>query len=369
MTLRSGRTGRSPGQSGPWSRDSGNAAADTVQMTVGRWLSSGLGALGVTEVGAAVAVTIGVGWSWRQALDTFVVSNCVMGLAFAICGAIIAWHRPGNPIGWLFTADGLGHATTALFAPVLQALHDGGAPIGAQRLAGTVFAYSWPWSIGLFLPLALVLFPDGRSPTARWRPVVLAVIVTAPLFVLEIGSTPEPLAPGLPLGYLTASWHDQVSPLWTVSELRTVAALLVAIVAMVVRYRRGDDVLRRQLLWLLLATITAAGFIVPWSFVAGTPIVVLFSIPLIPVAVTIAIVRHQLLDIRLVVSRVIAWVLLSAGVVLAYGLLVAVLDRFVSAQLGRSVVATIVVAVVVAPVLLRLQRLVDRRLYGDRGVA
>jgi signal transduction histidine kinase len=336
-------------------------------MAVGRGLPTGLGAFAVTEVGVAVTLAIGVGWSWQQALDTFVVTNSVIGAAFAACGAIIAWYRPSNPIGWLFIADGLGHATTALGAPVLQVLHNGGASVGLQRFVATVFAYSWPWSIGLFLPLALVLFPDGRPPTPRWRPVVIALIVTAPLFVLEIGAGPEPLAPGLPPGYLTLSWHDQLSPLWTVSELRTLAALAVAIVAMVVRYRRGDDVLRRQLLWLLLATITAAGFVVPWSLVAGTPVLVLFAIPLIPVAVTIAIVRHRLLDIRLVVSRAIAWVLLSAGVVLAYGVLVAVLDRFVSAQLGRSAVATLVVALLVAPVLPRLQRLVDRALYGDRG--
>lgn len=336
-------------------------------MTSGRRLSSGLGALAVAEAGVAVVLAIGVGWSWQQALDTFVVTNCVIGVAFAACGSIIAWHRPRNLIGWLFVADGLGHTTTALGAPMVQALHDGGAPLGLQRLVATVFAYSWPWSIGLFLPLALMLFPDGRLPSHRWRPVMIAVIVTAPLFVLEIGASPEPLAPGLPSGYLTASWHDQLRPLWTISELRTITVLLLAILAMAVRYRGGDDVLHRRMLWLLLATITAAGFIVPWSLVTGTPVLVLFAIPLIPVAVTVAIVRHQLLDIRLVVSRVLAWLLLSAGVVLAYGVLVTVLDRFVSAQLGRSAVATIVVALLVAPVLPRLQRIVDRALYGDRG--
>ena len=332
-------------------------------MQPGRVLAAGLGALAVTEVGGAVAAVVAVGWSWQQALDTFVVTNSVIGTAFAVCGAVIAWYQPRNPIGWLFLADGLGHATTAVCAPVVQALHDGGAPIVLQRLAATVFAYSWPWSIGLFLPLALVLFPDGRPPTTRWRPAVLAVVATAPLFVLEVGASPQPLLPGLPPGYLVASWYDHLGPLWTVSELRTLAALLVAIAAMVVRYRRGDDESRRQLLWLLLATVTAAGFIVPWSLVAGTPIVVLFAIPLIPAAVAIAIVRHQLLDIRLVVARVIAWVVLSGAVVLAYGVLVG----FVTTQFGRSAVATIVVALLVGPVLPRLQRLVDRALYGDRG--
>ncbi len=137
-------------------------------------------------------------------------------------------------------------------------------------------------------------------------------------------------------------------------------------VALAVRYRRGDDLVRRQLSWLLLATVTVAGFVAPWSFIASTPVFVLLSIPLIPIAITIAIVRHRLLDIRLVVSRVLTWLLLSGIVLVVYGALVAVLDRFVSAQLGRSVVATIVVALLVAPVLPRLQRLVDRALYGDR---
>ncbi|SEF37414.1 Histidine kinase [Amycolatopsis pretoriensis] len=336
-------------------------------MTTGRGLAAGLGALAVTEAGVAVALTIAVGWSWQQALDAFVVTNSVMGVAFAACGAVLGWHRRRNPIGWLFLADGLGHATTAAAVPLLQALHDGGAPLGLQRLAATVFAWSWPWSIGLFLPLALVLFPDGKLPGRRWRPVVLALIATAPLFVLELGTSPQPPVPGLPPGYLTLAGYDALSPLWTISELRTVLALALAVVALVVRYRRGDDVLRQQLLWLLLATVTVAALVVPWSFVAGTPVVVLFAIPLIPVAVTIAIVRHRLLDIRLAVARVLAWVLLSAGVVLAYGVLVTLLDRFVSAQLGRSAVATIVVALVFAPVLPRLQRAVGRALYGDRG--
>jgi signal transduction histidine kinase len=313
-------------------------------MTVGRLLASGLGAVVVAETGAAVVLAGRTGWTWQQALDGFVVTNSAMALAFAVCGAILAWHRPRNPIGWLFLADGLGHATAAVCFPL------------GDPLAVTIGAYAWPWSIGLFLPLALVLFPDGRLPSARWRPVVIAIIVTAPLFVIEMGAAPGP-------GYLTLPGYDALGPLWIVSELRTLGSLLAGVVALLVRYRRGED----AVLWLLLAASVAAAFVVPWSFVAGTPVFVLFSIPLIPIAVTIAIVRHRLLDIRLVVSRVLAWLLLSALVLLVYGLLVTVLDRFVSAQLGRSVVATIVVALLVAPVLPRLQRLVDRALYGDRG--
>ncbi|MEU0877057.1 sensor histidine kinase [Lentzea sp. NPDC005914] len=314
-------------------------------MTIGRVLASGLGALVVAAIGAAAVIAWRLGWTWQQALDAFVVTNSAMALAFAICGAILAWHRPRNPIGWLFLADSLGHAITALGAP------------SDDPLVMTISSYAWPWSIGLFMPLALVLFPDGRLPSRRWLPVAVAIVVTAPLFVVELGADPE--GPG----YLKLPGYAELGPLWIVSELRTLAALLAGVVALAVRYRRGED----SVLWLLLAASVAAAFVVPWSFVAGTPVFVLLAIPLIPIAVTIAIVRNQLLDIRLVVSRVLAWLLLSAVVLVVYGVLVAVLDRFVSAQLGRPVVATVVVALLVAPVLPRLQRLVDRALYGDRG--
>ena len=80
-----------------------------------------------------------------------------------------------------------------------------------------------------------------------------------------------------------------------------------------------------------------------------------------------AIIRHQLLDIRLVVSRALSWVLLSLAVLVAYVALVALLDRVVAAQLGRSASVTVILVLVAAPVLPRLQRLVDRAMYGDRG--
>lgn len=362
-----------PGAAGMRSRDSSTATAHTVAMTSGppgsRWrhsVAAGLAALAVAEVLTAVGLTVGVGWSWSDALDAFVVTNSVMGVAFAVCGGIIAWHRAGNAIGWLLTAAGVGHATAALSAPLVQALHDGGAPLGLQRAFITLFMYSWPWSIGLFLPLALLLFPDGRPPSPRWRPAIIGVIATAPLFVLEMGASPEPLNPSLPIGYLTLPSYDALHPLWTLGEIRTFGALILAIGALVIRYRRASIVQRRQLLWLLFATITAVMVTLPWGFIAGTPVVVLFAIPLIPAAVTVGILRHQLLDIQLVVSRALTWLLLSVAVVAAYATLVAVLDEFVSARVGRSAVATLVIALLVAPVLSRLQRLVDHAMYGER---
>ena len=107
--------------------------------------------------------------------------------------------------------------------------------------------------------------------------------------------------------------------------------------------------------------------LVAWGAIADTPIAVLFSVPLIPLAVTVAIVRHQLLDIRLVVSRAVAWLVLSLAVIVAYAALVAVLDRVIAGSLGQSAVATVILVLLAAPALPRLQRLVDRAVYGDRA--
>jgi signal transduction histidine kinase len=182
-----------------------------------------------------------------------------------------------------------------------------------------------------------------------------------------MGAAPEPVQEGDLVGYLTLSSYDRLDALWSSVELRSLAAYVLALVSLVVRYRRGPESARRQLLWLVLAMIVVIPVFVAWGQVAGTPVAVLFCVPLIPIAITIAVVRHGLLDIRLVVSRALAWLLLSLLVIAAYGALVAVLDRVVSAYVSRSALATVVLVLLAAPLLPRLQRVVDRAMYGDRS--
>ena len=336
-------------------------------MTAPRVLAAALGTLTGLAVLAAVVASLRLGWSWADAFDAFVVTNAVMGVAFGACGVILAWHRPGNAIGWLFATGGLLQAVAASIPPVWTLLQ--GMAVGevVERLLATAFVYSWPWAIGLCVPLALLLFPDGRPVSPGWRPVVVAVVVTAPLFVLEMAAAPEPVGDGGAVAYLTLPFYDQLRPLWVFAEIRTSAVYLVAFAALVVRYRRGDEPIRRQLLWLLLALSVVIVALLLWGLVANAPIAVLLAVPLIPVAVTVAIVRYQLLDIRLVVSRALAWLLLSLAVVVAYAALVAGLDRLISSQVGRSATATVLLVLLAAPVLPRLQRIVDRAMYGDRA--
>ena len=117
------------------------------------------------------------------------MSNLVIGLSFGLCGCVIAVHRPRHPVGWLYAGGGALQLATAATAPVAQLLHDAGGSVDVTRLLLTVYAWSWPWHIGLVLPMALLLLPDGRLPSPRWRPVAVLVAVTSPMFVAEVGLT------------------------------------------------------------------------------------------------------------------------------------------------------------------------------------
>ena len=129
-------------------------------------LAAGLAGLSVALVVVAWSVAVWLGWTWIVALESFVVTNGVMALSFGICGGILAWQRPANPIGWLFVGGGLLQAVAASAPPVGDALQQAGASDSTMRLLATLFVYSWPWAIGLCIPLALLLFPDGRSGVA-----------------------------------------------------------------------------------------------------------------------------------------------------------------------------------------------------------
>ena len=142
------------------------------------------------------------------------------------------------------------------------------------------------------------------------------------------------------------------------SELRWVLSFLAGVVALGVRYRRGHERLRRQILWLVTAACIVLVAVTPWALVSGTPVVVLFTIPLVPIAITVGILRHQLLDIRLVIARGLVYALLSGIVLGVYALLVVALSGVASA---------VVAALAALPLRGVLQHRVDRLLYGQRS--
>ena len=332
-----------------------------------RLLALALVALAGVELLVVVGGAVILHMSARDLVDTYVLTNAAIGVGFGCCGGILSVQRPANPIGWLLLGAGLAPLTSAAVSPLMGygMLHGWADPV--LRILINVFSAAWPWGICMFVPLALQVFPTGHAVSPRWRWLLAATVAAGVLFTLAEAGAPEPLTlyGRSVVPYLRLPFYDALGPLWFVANLAPLFGLLGAIAGLIVRYRRGDDRLRRQLLWLVLAAIVAVGVNLPRWFVGDGPILLLLAVPLVPIAITIAILRDQLLDIRLVVSRTVLYLLLTVAVAGAYIALVTALDVMLRG-VGAPVLATLLIALAFNPVRMRLQRGVDRLFYGAR---
>ncbi|MEV4507489.1 sensor histidine kinase [Dactylosporangium sp. NPDC049525] len=333
-----------------------------------RSLAWALCALAGVEVLVVVAGVLGQRVSLGDLVDSYVLTNTAIGVGFAGCGGILAVQRPANRVGWLLLGAGLAPLTTAALTPVLLYDITHGWPEWTLRVLASAFYAAWPWGICMFLPLALQLFPTGRPVSPRWRGLCWATVAVGVCFTVAMSTGSEPLVIyGRSVhSYLELPFYDALGPLWFAANLAPLFALLGAIAALVVRFRRGDERLRRQLLWLVWALIVAVGLNLPRWLVGGGPILLLLAIPLVPVAITIAILRHRLLDIRLVLSRTVLYLLLSVAVIGAYAGLLTLFDALLRGA-GAPVLATLLIALAFNPVRVWSQRRVDRLLYGSRS--
>jgi two-component system NarL family sensor kinase len=333
-------------------------------------LAVALFALALAGCVAAIVAALASGMSFSVAVNNFVVTDGAMALAFPVCGVLLAWYRPRNPIGWLFLAAGLGMVITAACAPLVYLGAQLAWSQGALRVLATAATYGWPWTIALFLPVALVLFPDGRLPGRRWRWLIWAALVDTLPFLASLGSPDPQLVGGRRVTiYLAPPHFHQLDLLWAIVNVLWAVIFAGAIASLAVRYRRGSETERRQLLWLLLVGLVLVPWVgVIWGIFDSGPVLGLLALSLIPAAITVAILRDQLLDIKVVVSRALLYGLLTTAAVGAYAGLVALLDLMVRSQVsfGVAVAASIIVAFCFNPARVWLQRLVDRALYGDR---
>jgi signal transduction histidine kinase len=320
------------------------------------------------EAAAALVLAAGRGAPPGSLLGGFAAVNLVICLSFGGCGALLAWLRPSHPVGWLLAVSGCAQGATGLAGVALAVGSAQGWSDSALRLFATLFSWGWPCSMGLGFFLALLLFPDGRLPGKGWRPVAVGVATVGVLFVLRIGLDPTSSdfdgAHPLPhWGGLAA--FERADRLWTVVDLLNAASLLVVLISLVVRFRKGDDQTRRQLMWVVLAVLIIVLLAVPVVLLRAGSTWLLLVFVLVPASILVAILRHNLLDIRLVIARTVAWMLATGILVGVYFLILALLGASVAAS-GNAVVAAGVVALGLNPLRLRTQRVIDRLFYGDR---
>jgi two-component system NarL family sensor kinase len=317
----------------------------------------------VAIIVAAWVIWFADGQTFADAASSYLLTNSAMSLTFTALGAIVLWHRPWHPIALLFLVYG----GLLILAIAAGAVLIAGGP--SLRAAAFTAAVIWAPAPCGCLPLIIQLFPDGTVLSRRWRFLVPLTVVFAALFTLTFLFSSHaidglPIDDHSPLVPAIAPTIDAIQP---AVILTTTLVGLMSVVVLILRLVRSHGVQRSQLLWLLWAM---AVFIVlngQRLVTANGPVLFLLTLPLVPAAATIAIVRHQLYDIRLVINRSLVYGLLTVGVVGAYLGIVALLGTLAHDRLGRSpLVATAVIALAFAPARSALQGAVDRVMYGRR---
>jgi hypothetical protein len=317
---------------------------------------------------AVVALWLPYASSSGNALS-FVIVAPVM-VVYASLGWLIVRHRPGHRVGWLLLTTPVLMITFALGIGLGTRLAD--ARGSDDPLAGALFTIAVAMLVPLFvLGVAMlpILFPDGRLPGPRWRWPVGAVLLgtglTSACFVLAPPT--DPTAPGNPFSPPGAppALYDLAGVLGNVAAL---LASVLAVAAVVVRFRRGRGDERQQLKWMLAAVALAVGLNIPSFFglssdllgVAGA-----IALLLVPVAVTMAILRYRLYDIDRLISRTISYALVTLVLVATFALGDLVLQTLLSTAVQGDTIAiaasTLLTFVLAQPAWRRIRTVVDRR--------
>jgi hypothetical protein len=314
-------------------------------------------------------------------------------LVYPLVGALIASRRPRNTVGWICIAIGL--LSTVVFLIEEYVAYSVVRPGSDPFVAAVVALTQWAWvlPIGLLGTYLLLLFPDGKLPSERWRPLAwLSGVVIVSLGAANV------LAPG-PLTNLEGMRNPfglEGAP-WLVGATEGLsllfgACILASAMSLVSRYRRSGGAVREQLKWIALAgSILGAqlflGIILGFLFVRGsmTPEGVVAAPPVwfqllmytfilgfasFPVAIGFAVLKYRLYDIDLLINRTLVYGALTATLVSVYFGGVAATQTLLRALTGAEeqpqlaiVVSTLVIAALFTPLRRRLQSFIDRRFY------
>jgi hypothetical protein len=307
-------------------------------------------------------------------LHAITLPSVVAALIAVTVGAVLAGRRPRHPVGWLLLVLGL--AVTA------SGVVDGYARYGLLARSGALSAARW---LAVFSPatlylgfvcvgLVLLLTPSGSLPSPRWRWWARLVAAGPVLFLLALA-----VGPGLVIAPYDRAIDQVTSPALAgaagVAIAVAVGGLAVGVWSLVVRFRRARGLEREQLRWVAFAaalTVPPAATIVVGVVVGatGAVLVVLAAgvcMALLPLAVGAAILRYRLYDLDRIISRTLAYGLLTillggayAGVALGLGQL---LGRDSSLAVAG---ATLAVAALFQPARRRIQAAVDRRFNRRR---
>ncbi len=330
--------------------------------------------------------------TWSTSLTVSGLLTFVPFLAFPLVGALIASRRPHNPIGWICLADGLLWMFLNLidYYGVYGLAKPGSVPfpVGIYALG------QWLWvpTVGLLAIYLVLLFPDGRLPSGRWRPLAWLSGALIVLASVSSGLTPGPL-PDLggvrnPFGLEGAPW---VADAASITLALLLLCILASAVSLVLRYRRSRGEERQQIKWIafaaslvgimfvsLMVISIIATYFAPESWGPDTEpfwvellfYVMVLSFGGVPIAVGFAVLRYRLYNIDLLINRALVYGSLTATLALIYFGGVATVQAIFRALTGQQeqpqlavVVSTLVIAALFNPLRRRIQSFIDRRFY------
>ena len=361
------------------------------------WLAWSLAALSVVMfVGSVLLWVLAHSIHVPRSLDADLTTGGLLGqalfLVFPLVGALIASRRPQNPIGWLCLVDGLLWTTTNMLD--YHSLYVMASPSSVPFPVGLAGVNHWLWvpTVGLLGTYVFLLFPDGRLPSRRWRPLAWlsgVVIASGSLgFMLSPGPLDMPRGIRNPFGLEAAPWVAVAA--YAILPLLPLCMLASAL-SLVMRYRRSRGDVRQQIKWIAFAAslvaltyliAIVALFIHPseiW-FAAGLPLwldlieyAALLSITSVPIAIGFAVLKYRLYDIDLIINRTLVYGSLTAMLALVYFGGVAATQEIFRALTSQEqqpqlaiVVSTLVIAALFNPLRRRIQSFIDRRFYRSK---
>jgi hypothetical protein len=297
-------------------------------------------------------------------------------LAFTLVGVLVSSRLPANPIGWICLAIGL----TMMLAGAadeysVYALETRPGSLPAGEYLAWLGSWLWIPSVVLIGTFMVLLFPNGRLPSRRWR--VVAWLAVA---VLISASLSEAFSPGR-LAEVQANVTNPLGIESARSALELLGAggipllpvcFVASALSMVLRFRRSSGEERQQLKWFASAVaLLAVSF--PFAFVVSSGVVedfVTLTFAGLPVAVGIAILRYRLYDIDLIINRTLVYGSLTASLAAVYFGGVTATQTIFRALTGQEqqpqlavVVSTLIIAALFNPLRRRIQSFIDRRFY------
>ena len=333
-------------------------------------------AWGIFGLWVAVAA-VAMAFSTQQE-DKFVLLITPALGVFAVVGALIASRQPANAIGWLLLAVALAFAIGDAIEGYCATSSD---PAPVAMWLDDWFSNVWIVLVGVWIPL---LFPDGRLPSRRWRPVAwggtaaFAVATLAYALGDRILDTSAPGTVQNPYA-LPGAAGDLAANVAPVAELALVPTVVGALAGLVVRMRRSRGVERQQLKWfafvgalMLAALLLAAISLVDPELLGdnvgtvGWGAFLLLTVLGLPLAVGTAILRHRLYEIDVVINRTLVYGALTATLGATYLALVLLIGLTLGQSNVAIAVSTLAVAALFRPARARIQGAVDRRFYRRR---